>query len=107
MLPDDFIPARRSQVHPVPSSSHLTFDRSAKGRTPRDQMSNSALGSLAFFLFATLISAHLLGNLFVRLKQPKVIGEILAGVLLGPSLIGHFWRIAPGFSPTSPNSLPT
>src|SRR5947209_16927085 len=76
-------------------------------RPPRERMSNSALGSLAFFLFATLISAHLLGNLFVRLKQPKVIGEILAGVLMGPSLIGHFWRIAPGFSPTSPNSLPT
>jgi Kef-type K+ transport system membrane component KefB len=70
-------------------------------------MSNSALGSLAFFLFATLISAHLLGNLFVRLKQPKVIGEILAGVLMGPSLIGHFWRIAPGFSASTPNALPT
>jgi len=26
---------------------------------------------------------------FVRLRQPKVVGEILAGVLLGPSLLGR------------------
>jgi Kef-type K+ transport system membrane component KefB len=33
--------------------------------------------------------AHLLGYLFVRLRQPKVVGEILAGVILGPALIGR------------------
>src|SRR5213078_319628 len=31
-----------------------------------------------------------LGYLFVRLRQPKVIGEILAGVVLGPALLGRF-----------------
>lgn len=34
-----------------------------------------------------LFSARLLGGLFVRIGQPSVAGEILAGVLLGPSLI--------------------
>jgi len=34
-------------------------------------------------------AAHLLGLMFVRLRQPRVIGEILAGVLLGPTLLGH------------------
>ena len=34
--------------------------------------------------------AQLLGWLFVKLRQPKVVGEILAGILLGPSLIGRF-----------------
>jgi len=34
--------------------------------------------------------AHLIGHLFVRLRQPKVVGEIIAGILLGPALIGRF-----------------
>lgn len=33
--------------------------------------------------------AQLLGWVFVKLRQPKVIGEILAGVVLGPVLIGR------------------
>jgi Kef-type K+ transport system membrane component KefB len=33
--------------------------------------------------------AQLLGYLFVKLRQPKVVGEILAGVVLGPSLLGQ------------------
>jgi Kef-type K+ transport system membrane component KefB len=33
--------------------------------------------------------AQLLGYLFVKLGQPKVIGEILAGVVLGPALLGR------------------
>jgi Kef-type K+ transport system membrane component KefB len=33
--------------------------------------------------------AQLLGYLFVRLRQPKVVGEILAGVVLGPALLGR------------------
>ena len=44
----------------------------------------------AFFLIllAILISARLLGELAARLGAPPVIGELLAGVLLGPSLLG-------------------
>jgi Kef-type K+ transport system membrane component KefB len=34
--------------------------------------------------------AQLLGYLFVRLRQPRVVGEIFAGILLGPALMGHF-----------------
>jgi Kef-type K+ transport system membrane component KefB/nucleotide-binding universal stress UspA family protein len=37
-----------------------------------------------------LASARLLGELFSRLGQPSVVGEILAGVLLGPSVLGEF-----------------
>src|SRR5207248_4091383 len=31
----------------------------------------------------------LLGYLFVKLRQPKVVGEILAGIVLGPALLGR------------------
>jgi Kef-type K+ transport system membrane component KefB len=53
-------------------------------------MSTAEFGSLTLLLFLIIASAHLLGYLFQRMRQPKVIGEILAGVLLGPSLLGHF-----------------
>ena len=32
---------------------------------------------------------RVLGLLFVRLGQPPVIGEVVAGILLGPSLLGR------------------
>jgi Kef-type K+ transport system membrane component KefB len=34
--------------------------------------------------------AQIFGYLFVRLRQPKVIGEILAGIVLGPAVMGRF-----------------
>ncbi len=38
-----------------------------------------------------LITAHALGNLFVKFRQPRVIGEIVGGLLLGPTLLGYFF----------------
>ena len=38
-----------------------------------------------------IVAARLLGNVFRLLNQPRVIGEIVAGILLGPSLLGLFW----------------
>jgi Kef-type K+ transport system membrane component KefB len=52
-------------------------------------MSNSDLTSILFILLLLVGLAHLLGYLFVKLRQPKVVGEILAGVILGPALIGR------------------
>ncbi|MGE5248825.1 MAG: cation:proton antiporter [Bacteroidota bacterium] len=47
---------------------------------------------LAFLLSVILLSAKLAGYLSVRLGQPSVLGELLVGILLGPSLIDllHF-----------------
>ncbi len=39
-----------------------------------------------------LVSAHTCGYVFARLRQPPVIGEIVGGLLLGPTLLG---RLAP------------
>jgi Kef-type K+ transport system membrane component KefB len=39
-------------------------------------------------LFLLLVAAKLAGGLFERLRQPAVLGEILAGIALGPSLLG-------------------
>jgi Kef-type K+ transport system membrane component KefB len=35
-----------------------------------------------------ILAAHALGYLFAKLRQPAVIGEIVAGLLLGPTLLG-------------------
>jgi Kef-type K+ transport system membrane component KefB len=52
-------------------------------------VSNSDLTSILFVLLLLVGLAHLLGYLFVKLRQPKVVGEILAGIILGPALIGR------------------
>lgn len=44
-------------------------------------------------LLALLLAARGLGGLMRSLGQPAVVGEIAAGVLLGPSVLGH---LAPG-----------
>jgi Kef-type K+ transport system membrane component KefB len=35
-----------------------------------------------------LIAAHLVGYLFVRARQPRVVGEIAGGLILGPTVLG-------------------
>jgi len=51
---------------------------------------------LHFLIIVTLVlvSARVLGEVFRKFNQPAVIGEILAGIILGPSLIGTYF---PGF----------
>ncbi|MCX6664586.1 MAG: cation:proton antiporter [Euryarchaeota archaeon] len=44
--------------------------------------------SILFEIAIALIAAKLLGTLFEKMKQPGVIGEIIAGIILGPSIIG-------------------
>jgi Kef-type K+ transport system membrane component KefB len=46
------------------------------------------LGFVLADLAIILIAARLVGGLARRLKQPTVVGEIIAGVLLGPTLLG-------------------
>ena len=52
-------------------------------------MTNSAITSVLFALLLLVGVAQLLGYLFVWMRQPKVVGEILAGVVLGPALLGR------------------
>lgn len=42
---------------------------------------------LAFLLSIILLSAKMAGYISIRLGQPSVLGELLAGILLGPSII--------------------
>jgi Kef-type K+ transport system membrane component KefB len=70
---------------PEPSGATTFGDRAAG--TPVEVLMHVLVA-----LVAILILARLLGGLFRRLHQPPVIGEVIAGIVLGPSLLG---RVAP------------
>ena len=53
------------------------------------------LFQLVLQIAVILVAARLVGFLFQKIHQPQVMGEMVAGILLGPSLLG--W-LAPGVS---------
>jgi Kef-type K+ transport system membrane component KefB len=53
--------------------------------------SSDLLWHILLALAAVVAAGQLLGRLFRLLGQPPVIGEVLAGILLGPSLLGRVW----------------
>src|SRR2546430_17234324 len=50
-------------------------------------VSNTDLTSILFVLLLLVGLAQLLGYVLVKCRQPKVVGEILAGIVLGAALI--------------------
>src|SRR6266498_1887027 len=53
------------------------------------------LSLLLIQIVTIVLASKLLAWLVSKIGQPLVIGEIIAGILLGPSVLGHFW---PGVS---------
>lgn len=51
----------------------------------------SPFGLLLLQVIVILIFARIVAWLFTKLGQPSVIGEILAGIVLGPSVMGWLW----------------
>ncbi len=63
------------------------------GETFAENVKNP-LSILLLQVIAIVVAARALGALFRRIGQPSVIGEMIAGILLGPSLLG---LLAPDF----------
>src|SRR5262245_29336576 len=63
---------------------------SAAQRPPAQGSSGGAhvLLHVLVALAAVILVGRILGLALIRLGQPPVIGEVLAGILLGPSLLG-------------------
>ena len=51
-------------------------------------LSNGDISHLLLAFALLLVAAHGLGQLFARFNQPRVAGEIVGGLLLGPTLFG-------------------
>jgi Kef-type K+ transport system membrane component KefB len=49
---------------------------------------NEDLAHVLFALVALLVAAQVFGNLFARVRLPRVIGEIVGGLVLGPTFLG-------------------
>jgi Kef-type K+ transport system membrane component KefB len=69
-------------------------------------MTDYVLSRVLLALIVLLVSAHLVGGLFARIRQPRAIGEIVGGLLVGPTVLG---RLAPGaerwlFDPHGPTA---
>lgn len=67
-------------------------------RTPLEEFFNSlidnlhhSIGLLVLQIIAIIIVSRLFGWIFKKIGQPMVIGEILAGIVLGPSLLGLYF----------------
>jgi K+:H+ antiporter len=56
---------------------------------------DSILLHLIIDLVIIIIAARSLGWVAKRLNQPAVIGEIIAGILLGPTVLGRIWPSVP------------
>ena len=51
----------------------------------------SNIGILLLQIIIILITCRIVGYFFKKIGQPTVIGEIMAGILLGPSVLGYFF----------------
>jgi len=51
----------------------------------------SPFGILLLQIIVILLFCRIFSGLFLLIRQPTVIGEIIAGIVLGPSILGHFF----------------
>jgi Kef-type K+ transport system membrane component KefB len=72
--------ATRIRDHPEPAEAEVA---SGEHLTPE-----ALFGRLMLAIAAVIVAARAVGALAGRLGQPRVMGEVLAGILLGPTLLG-------------------
>ena len=51
----------------------------------------SPFGILLLQIMVILLFSRIFSGLFLLIRQPTVVGEILAGIVLGPSILGYFF----------------
>jgi Kef-type K+ transport system membrane component KefB len=81
-------------------SSHTQSQPVLSFRSLSTALSNNLqhpLSILLLQLIVIVVVARLFGMLFLRIGQPSVIGEMVAGIVLGPSLLGALFPAAHSF----------
>lgn len=76
----------QSLAAPPPLANQPLF-----GQMPGNNSQVHALAHLLLALTVVIVAARVVGFAFRRLSQPPVVGEMIAGILLGPSLLGQHW----------------
>jgi len=78
----------------IPLNEHSVFDQFVQ--TIHHNVTHP-LGILLLQIITIIVVARVFGFLFKKIGQPSVIGEIIAGIFLGPSFIGMFFPDFSGF----------
>jgi Kef-type K+ transport system membrane component KefB len=66
-------------------------------RRASSQPTVDVLLHVLLILGSVIIMGRLMGRVFRYLRQPPVIGEVIGGIVLGPSLLGRLWPEASDF----------
>jgi len=101
--------ARLKPVAPVADQTiGSSSDSSATRQPPSPAAAHSPVGALAENLrhplsilllqvVVIMMATRIFGILFFKMRQPSVIGEMVAGIVLGPSLLGMLFPAAESF----------
>ena len=63
------------------------------------------LATLLLQIAIVIALSRVMGVLFAKMRQPQVVGEILAGIMLGPTLLGLVWPTGYAWLFTSNNAV--
>ena len=89
----------------IMAGHHLHAPKAAKADTGPALGSEKIFWKLLLAALVVIIVSRAVGALFRRINQPQVVGEIAAGILLGPSVLGAAWPQATSYL-FSPKVLP-
>src|SRR6476469_2033847 len=83
-------PAAASTIHAEGGPEKAATAKPAGGGIAHNLVENlkSPLSLLLLQIIVIVAAARILGTLCLKIRQPPVIGEMIAGILLGPSLLG-------------------
>jgi Kef-type K+ transport system membrane component KefB len=87
----------RQVVTNSPSQGELAEDTRNNISSALYEHLRNPLSILLLQVIVILITARLISGLFFKLGQPSVIGEMIAGIILGPSLLGALFPKAMSF----------
>jgi Kef-type K+ transport system membrane component KefB len=82
-------PAAASPANTVPQSPEGSQPGTTNVARLLSANLRNALSILLLQLVLIIIASRLVGKLFLMMGQPRVMGEIVAGIILGPSLLGQ------------------
>lgn len=83
-----------SEAISQPTASPISKNQASKGL---EFNARSPLSILLLQLIVIIVVAKLFGAIFRRIGQPPVMGEMVAGIILGPSVLGWVWPAAAAF----------
>lgn len=86
-LGSDLESAAPASMQPAPSPAGEARAGGGMGQVLFENLQHP-LSLLLLQVIVIVTAARLVGGLFARIRQPPVIGEMIAGILLGPSLLG-------------------